>query len=119
VNQRGEIQPIGGVTQKVEGFYYVCKARGLNGENGVLIPKSNVKNLMLKQELVRAVQENKFHIYLVETIDQGIEILTGVEAGSQDKDGKYPEGTVNRAVNDRLAEFAKCWKSYRMLEEEG
>ena len=119
VNQRGEIQPIGGVTQKVEGFYNVCKARGLNGENGVLIPKSNVKNLMLKQELVRAVQENKFHIYPVETIDQGIEILTGVEAGSQDKDGKYPEGTVNRAVNDRLAEFAKCWKSYRMLEEEG
>jgi lon-related putative ATP-dependent protease len=113
VNQRGEIQPIGGVTQKVEGFFKVCKTKGLNGENGVLIPKSNVKNLMLREEVVKAVEAGKFHIYPVETIDQGIEILTGVQAGTAGDDGEYPEGSVNNAVDRRLAYFATCLKRYR------
>jgi lon-related putative ATP-dependent protease len=118
VNQRGEIQPIGGVTQKIEGFFGVCKAFSLTGEQGVLIPKSNVTNLMLKEEVIKAVREGKFHIYPVETIEQGIEILTGREAGERQEDGKYPEGTINWAVEEKLAEFAEGMKKHEEGEEE-
>ena len=107
VNQIGEVQPIGAVNEKIEGFFDLCKARGLTGEQGVLIPASNVKNLMLRQEVVDAVSHGEFHIYPVETIDQGIELLTGLEAGERGADGEYPYGTVNYRVQRRLQEMVK------------
>jgi len=107
VDQRGRIQPIGGVNQKIEGFFEVCKIKGLTGEQGVIIPKANVKHLMLKDEVVEAVREKKFHIYPVETIDEGIEILTAEEAGTKGKDGSYPKDTVNYRVNQKLKEYAR------------
>ncbi len=112
VNQKGEIQAIGGVNEKIEGYYQLCKARGLDGEHGVVIPASNVKHLMLKQEVVDAMKDGKFHIYPVSTIDEGIEALTGVKAGAPDKDGKYPTGTINRLVQDRLTDMAGKVKGY-------
>ena len=118
VNQHGEIQPIGGVTEKIEGFFEVCKAFGLTGEQGVLIPKSNVTNLMLKPEVIDAVRDGKFHIYPVETIDQGIALLTGKEAGERKEDGTYPEGTVNWAVEEQLAEYAENIKQFEAKEEQ-
>nr|NIS68030.1 AAA family ATPase [Pseudomonadota bacterium] len=99
VNQKGEVQAIGGVNEKIEGFFEVCKAKGLTGEQGVLIPESNVQNLMLKEEVVEAVREGKFHIYPVKTIDQGIEVLSGVKAGSKRPDGTFEEETVNYKVD--------------------
>ena len=110
VNQRGEVQPIGGATQKIEGFFDVCKAKGLTGQQGVLIPRTNVKNLMLRPEVVEAIREGRFHIYPVGTIEQGIEILTGVPAGEPQPDGTYPDGTLYRAADQRLAEYAERWK---------
>ena len=107
VNQKGEIQPIGGVTDKIEGFFKVCKEKGLNGENGVLIPYQNVKNLTLSNEVIDAVKENKFHIYPVSTIDEGIEILTGVDAGKLDENGKYPVGSINYLVSEKLKKYAQ------------
>lgn len=113
VNQMGEVQAIGGVNEKLEGFYQLCKARGLDGKHGAMIPASNVKHLMLKQEIVDAVKKGKFHIYPVSTIDEGIEVLTGTPAGKLGKNGKYPEGTINRLVQDRLSELAEKVKGYR------
>ncbi|MFW6163127.1 MAG: AAA family ATPase [Planctomycetota bacterium] len=110
VNQRGEIQPIGGATEKVEGFFDVCKAKGLTGDQGVLIPRANVKNLMLRPEVVDAVRDGQFHLYPVESIAQGIEILTGVPAGERQDDGTFPEGTVFAAVEAQLDEYAERWK---------
>jgi len=107
VNQRGEIQPIGGVNYKIEGFFEVCKAKGLTGKQGVIIPKSNLKNLMLKEEVIEAVKEGKFHIYPISTVDEGMEILTGVRAGKRRKDGKFPKNTVNRLVEDKLLYLIK------------
>jgi len=118
VNQHGEIQPIGGVNRKIEGFFDVCKARGLTGDQGVMIPVQNVTNLMLKQEVIDAVKEGKFHIYPVKTIDEGIEILTGVQAGQRQADGKYPEGTIHYLVNKRLKEMADILREYEVPEEE-
>jgi len=102
VNQKGDVQAIGGVNYKIEGFYEVCKSKGLTGKQGVLIPKSNVQNLMLKEEVVEAVQNGKFHIYSVENVKEGIEILTGVKAGERGPDGKYPEDTIYGMVDNRL-----------------
>jgi predicted ATP-dependent protease len=118
VNQRGQVQAIGGVNEKIEGFFDICQARGLTGEQGVLIPASNVKHLMLRQDVVDAVKEGAFHIYPVETVDQGIEVLTGVEAGERDEEGNYPEGTVNYRVAKRLAELAEKRQSFSKPEEE-
>lgn len=112
VNQKGDIQPIGGVNQKVEGFYEVCKAKGLTGEQGVIIPHQNVKNLMLKEELIDAVRQGKFHIWAVKSVDEGIELLTGVPAGVRQPDGAYPEGTINYLVNRRLEEFGRKFKEF-------
>ncbi|MGB6853117.1 MAG: ATP-binding protein, partial [Thermoanaerobaculia bacterium] len=106
VNQRGEVQAIGGANEKIEGFFDVCMARGLDGEQGVLIPASNVKHLMLREDVVDAVAQGKFHIYAVETVDQGIEILTGRRAGERDDEGVYPDDSINRLVEDRLIELA-------------
>ena len=107
VNQRGEVQAIGGVNEKIEGFFDVCKARGLTGEQGALIPASNTRHLMLREDVVEACRDGKFAIYAVESIDQGLEILTGVPAGTPDAEGAYPEGSINRRVADRLADFAE------------
>jgi lon-related putative ATP-dependent protease len=107
VNQLGEIQPIGGVNEKIEGFFDVCKARGLTGDQGVVIPASNVKNMMLRRDVIDAVGAGTFHIYPVETVDQGISLLTGVPAGEKDVDGAYPDGTVNQRVRARLQELAE------------
>ena len=102
VNQWGEIQPIGGVKEKIEGFYDVCCRRGLTGNQGVLIPIQNVPELMLREDVVKGVEEGKFHIYSVSTIDQGIEILTGVTAGERNEEGSWPEGTINSLVEEQL-----------------
>ncbi|MEW6455916.1 MAG: ATP-binding protein [Acidobacteriota bacterium] len=107
VNQKGEIQPIGGVNEKIEGFYKVCKAKGLTGTQGVIIPYQNVEDLMLNKEAVEAVEKRKFHVYPIKSIDEGIEILTGVEAGERKEDGSFPEGTVNYMVDKKLREFAE------------
>ena len=96
------MQAIGGVNYKIEGFYEVCKSKGLTGKQGVLIPKSNVQNLMLKEEVVEAVQNGKFHIYSIENVKEGIEILTGIKAGERGSDGKYPEDTIYGMVDNRL-----------------
>jgi predicted ATP-dependent protease len=106
VDQLGRVQAIGGVNEKIEGFFDLCQARGLTGEQGVLIPLANVKHLMLRQEVVDAVAAGQFHVYPVEYIDQGIELLTGLPAGERGKGGKYPKGTVNRLVEDRLIAIA-------------
>lgn len=102
VNQRGMIQPIGGVNHKIEGHFAVCRAQGLTGEQGVIIPKSNERHLMLHQDVLNAVSEGKFRIWGIETIEQGIEILTGVKAGVRGKNGKFPKGTVFQLADDRL-----------------
>lgn len=111
VNQRGEIQPIGGATYKVEGFFDVCRLKGLTGSQGVIVPSLNVDNLMLRDDVVQAVREGKFHIYQVKTIDEGMEILTGIPAG-QMVDGEYPEGTINRRVKDRLRQLAEIYRAF-------
>ncbi|WP_298269018.1 Lon protease family protein [Geobacter sp.] len=112
VNQHGMIQPIGGVNFKIEGFYEVCKAKGLTGDQGVIVPKSNERHLMLKDEVVQAVREGRFHIWSIETIDEGIEILTGVPAGRLRDDGTYPEGTINHRVDRRLREMLESMKKF-------
>jgi predicted ATP-dependent protease len=110
VNQHGEVQAIGGVNQKIEGFFEVCKAKGLNGEQGVIIPQSNVANLMLREDVVEAVEAKRFSIWAVRTINEGIEILTGAPAGERGSDGKFPEGSVNYCVEQRLREFSERMK---------
>ena len=112
VNQKGEIQPIGGVNQKVEGFFDICRVSGLTGEQGAIVPHQNVKNLMLRDDVVGAVKDGTFHIYEAKSIDQGIEILTGVPAGERNKDGSYPGGTVNQLVDRRLQELASSLKGF-------
>jgi len=112
VNQKGEIQPIGGVNQKIEGFFKICQAKGLSGDQGVLIPHQNLRNLMLREEVVEAVKQGQFHIYSARTIDEGIEVLTGVSAGKKRKDGTYPRSTINCLVDKRLREMAERLKSF-------
>jgi hypothetical protein len=107
VSQYGMVQPIGGVNEKIEGFFDVCASRGLNGKQGVLIPASNIQHLMLRQNVIDAVDAGKFHIYAVKTIDQGIEILSGMTAGEPDETGAYPEESLNGKVQRRLKEFAE------------
>lgn len=108
VNQYGEVQAIGGVNEKIEGFFEICEARGLTGTQGVLIPEANVQHLMLRAEVVEACRAGRFAIYPVRTIDQGIELLTGRPAGSRAPDGTWPEGSINHAVEERFREFAKA-----------
>jgi len=112
VNQKGEIQAIGGVNQKIEGFFRVCRTKGLTGDQGVLIPRKNVTNLMLRQEVIDAVKKGKFHIYAVSTIDEGLEILTGITAGRKRKDGSYPKDSINYKVDKQLKEMATKLKKF-------
>ena len=117
VNQKGEIQPIGGVNQKIEGFFKICQAKGLIGDQGVLIPHQNLRNLMLREEVVEAVSQGQFHIYSARTIDEGIEILTSVSAGKRRKDGTYPASTVNYLIDRRLKEMAERLKNFYTEEK--
>lgn len=112
VNQKGIIQPIGGVNEKIEGFYRICKMRGLTGEEGVIIPYQNIKNLMLNDEIIEAVSKGKFKIYTVKTIDEGIEILTGVKAGVLNENGEYEKGTINYLVQKKLKYYSKLSRTY-------
>ena len=112
VNQNGEVQAIGGATHKIEGFFDVCKAKGLTGEQGVMIPRDNLQHLALRDDVTDAVKAGRFTIYAVSTIDEGIEVLTGVPAGDVQEDGAYPEGTVHHLVEKRLLDMAKKSRDY-------
>lgn len=110
MDQRGEVQPVGGINEKIEGFFELCKIRGLDGTHGVIIPKRNIKHLMLKEEVQRAVEEGKFHIYAIEYAEEGLEILTDMKAGELQPDGTYPEGTINYLVMKKLEEMSELLK---------
>ncbi len=118
VNQRGEVQPIGGVNQKIEGFYLCCKRFGLTGKQGVMIPEPNLKDLMLKQEVIDAVKDGKFNIWAVKNINEGIEILTGKKAGERKKDESYPKGSINQLVDAKLLEYAEGLKKFGSKDED-
>ena len=113
VNQKGEIQPIGGANDKIEGFYQICKMRGLDGSHGVIIPRQNVHNLNLSTEVVESVKNGLFHIYAISTIEEGIEILTGVPSGKKDEYGNFPAGTINYLAYQRLKRYADASKMMR------
>jgi lon-related putative ATP-dependent protease len=117
VNQKGEVQAIGGINEKIEGFFAVCRAKGLNGKQGALIPNSNVRNLMLKDDVVEAVEKGKFHIYPVKTIDEGIEVLTGLKAGRRLKDGSFEPDSINNRVQKRLTSLAEKLRDFTKGEE--
>jgi len=112
VNQHGQIQPIGGVNEKIEGFFYICQKRGLTGEQGVLIPKANIKNLMLKQEVVDAVKDEKFSIYAIKTIDEGMELLTDQSMGVRDENGEFTKDSINYLVEHKLHQFASIRQEF-------
>jgi lon-related putative ATP-dependent protease len=118
VNQRGEVQAVGGVNEKIEGFFDVCASRGLTGEQGVLIPAANIKHLMLRSDVLDAVEAKRFRVYAVDTVDQGIEILTGMPAGVRTPEGAYPPDTVNRAVEEQLAAFAERARAFGAAPQE-
>lgn len=118
INQFGRIQAIGGVNEKIEGFYDLCAARGLTGEQGVLIPQANVRHLMLRLDVVDAVSAGRFHIYPIEHVDQGIELLTGTRAGEATEDGSYPEGSINARVVARLEEIARKQREYSQQKKD-
>jgi predicted ATP-dependent protease len=117
VNQKGQIQAIGGVNQKVEGFFEVCIEKGLTGAQGVIIPAANVQNLMLRKEVIDAVKQKKYHVYRVSTVAEGIEILTGMRAGRPDRRGNFPENTVYGRVQRKLKKYLE--RSFRMKKEFG
>lgn len=117
VNQHGQVQAIGGVNEKIEGFYDICYSRGLSGDQGVLIPAANVKHLMLRQDVVAAVADGKFHIYPIETVEQGIEVLTGTPAGEMDDEGAFPDDSINGLVVERLEEMAETQRAFNRPAE--
>jgi predicted ATP-dependent protease len=112
VNQLGQVQAIGGANEKIEGFFDVCEARGLTGDQGVVIPAANVKHLMLREDVVKACASGKFHVWAVEDVDGGIEILTGVAAGARGTDGRFPDGSVNGRVAARLEQLAEAARAF-------
>ena len=118
VNQLGEVQAIGGVNEKIEGFFDLCAARGLSGEQGVLIPGANLEHLMLDERVVSACREGRFHVWAVDTVDQGMELLTGHSMGVRDARGAYPEGTLNARVEDRLRHLAEVRRSFQKSGDE-
>jgi predicted ATP-dependent protease len=120
VNQLGRVQVVGGINEKIEGFFAVCKARGLDGSHGVVIPRDNIKHLMLRKDVVSAVREGRFHVFAVEDIDQALTVLTGIEAGGRDVDGQFPTGSVNLKVEQQLIRFATLRKRFgEKAEEDG
>jgi len=118
MDQNGDVQPIGGVNEKIEGFYHLCKIRGLDGNHGVIIPERNVKHLMLKQEVVDAVKDGRFSIYAISKVEEGLEILTGMTAGEMKEDGTYPEGTINYLIMKRFDEISKALEKKKEKDEE-
>lgn len=118
VNQHGEAQPIGGVNEKIEGFFDVCKAKGLTGDQGVIIPASNVQHLMLRHDVIEAVKRDQFHIYPMHTVNQAIELLTGLPAGERDEEGNFPEGSVNQLVEARLIQLAERQRAFSAPHKE-
>ena len=118
ISQKGEIQPVGGINEKIEGFYYVCKDRGLSNTQGVIVPARNVKNLMLKEEIVKSIEEGKFHIYAVDNIDDAIELLTNMPAGKKNEQGKFTEGSFHYLVDKRLKEFSKMIKAAKSSKDD-
>jgi len=119
IDQKGEVQPIGGVNEKIEGFYKTCKLKGLSGEQGVIIPEGNVENLMLSREVIEAVREGRFHIWAIKNLDEGIELLTGQPAGRRLENGQFEEGTIYWKVDKRLRELGESLKGEKGEEEEG
>jgi predicted ATP-dependent protease len=114
VNQHGEVQAVGGVTRKIEGFFTVCRARSLTGEQGVIIPATNVRHLMLRDEVVEAVRAGSFHVWAVRHVDEGIELLTGHPAGARGADGRFPEGSVHARVEERLRRYADQARTFAL-----
>jgi predicted ATP-dependent protease len=112
VNQHGDVQAIGGVNEKVEGFFDICAARGLTGSQGVLIPSANVQHLMLREDVVKACSDGRFAVYPIASVDEGIALLTGLEAGERQADGAFPPGSVNRLAEDRLRAFADIRRNF-------
>lgn len=119
VNQHGMIQPVGAINEKVEGFFDACRRNGLSAENGVIIPAANLRHLMLREDVVDAVRQGEFNIWAIETVDQGIEILTGVPAGEPGRDGAYPEGTINGRADRRLERMAETARRFQRPGEKG
>jgi predicted ATP-dependent protease len=119
MDQNGDVQPIGGVNQKIEGFFELCRMRGLDGSHGVIIPKKNALNLFLKEEVVNAVRDGKFAVYTIDKMEEGIEILTGMPAGEMNETGEYPEGTINYLVMKRLLEISEALEKKKDKSEEG
>jgi predicted ATP-dependent protease len=117
INQQGQMQPVGGVTEKVEGFFAVCKARGLTGKQGVVLPAANVTNLMVSEEVIAAVSAGQFNVWAVNTVDEGMELLLGKAAGAPDRNGRYPQGTVHHAVQTTLRRLALDLKSFGEPDE--
>ncbi|HLB58638.1 MAG TPA: AAA family ATPase [Bdellovibrionota bacterium] len=111
VNQKGEIQPVGQVNQKIEGFFDLCKVKGFTGEQGVILPKQNLRNLMLREDVVEAVKDGKFHLWAISNIEEGMGILTGITMGEKDKEGRYPDGTLNARIENKLQKFAETLKT--------
>jgi len=118
MNQKGEVQAIGGVNEKIEGFFDCCRKKGLTGTQGVMIPESNIKDLMVRKDVVEAVKKGKFAVYAVANVDEGMEILTGKKAGEMKDDGAYPKGTINYLVNERLKDLAEGLGKFGKEEEE-
>ena len=112
VNQQGQVQAIGGVNEKIEGFFDICRKRGLSGTQGVLIPNANVQHLMLRADVIEACKASKFFIFPLTTIDEGMALLTGHPAGDRGTDGLYPPQSINRLVEDRLRDFARIRQSF-------
>jgi predicted ATP-dependent protease len=117
VNQKGEVQAIGGVNEKIEGFFEVCRAKNLTGEQGVIVPASNIRHLMLKEEVVEAVKAGNFHVYPVTTIDEGIEVLTGLKAGKRSADGSFESDSISDRVQQKLASLAEKLRTFAKGEE--
>ena len=118
VNQAGDVQAIGGATHKVEGFYDVCKSKGLTGGQGVMLPKDNLRNLVLRDDVIDAVRAGQFHIYAVSNIDEGVEVLMGTPSAQRQEDGTYPEGTFHYLVEKRLRELAQKGREFGRAREE-
>jgi predicted ATP-dependent protease len=119
VNQHGQVQAIGGVNEKIEGFFDICRERRLTGEQGVIIPSANIEHLMLRDDVVEAVAKGEFRIYAVETVDQGIEVLTGRPAGEQGLGGRFPDGSINQLVEARLAGMAEVVRRFAARDDSG
>jgi predicted ATP-dependent protease len=119
MDQRGAVQAVGGTNQKIEGFFDVCRLSGLTGDQGVIIPAANVQHLMLREDILDAVEQRRFHIYAVTGIDDAMELLTGVPAGARDAAGEYPSGSLNHRVLVRLRELGETWRDFSAQDHPG